>query len=116
MKTIRSRAGAIALTGAVAALAVAPGLAAAAPAGPCQHHTVLCAALGDLHQPPSDLVARPHWPGPPDPGPIHFDPGSWVSLNPQPLPPGPGDLVSLNPQPIPPGIQDLAGQLPPGMG
>ena len=119
MRSIRSRAAAIALSGAIAALAATPGLAAAAPAGACQDHPAICVALGSVHFPPSpaDMVTRPpHWPGPPDPGPLHIHPGDWVALNPQPLPPGPGDLVSLNPQPIPPGVQDVVGLLPPGLG
>ena len=63
MTSIRSRAAAIALTGAVAALGVAPGLAAAAPAGGCQDHTFLCAVVGGSDS-PADMVARPpHWPG-----------------------------------------------------
>jgi hypothetical protein len=135
MRSIRIRVGALAVTGAIAALAAVPGLAAAAPAGACH----VCTLLGGFDPSSAAQVVLPGWPLPPDPGPMsHFNPGDWVQINPQPLPPGAavalnpqpippgvaGDLVSLNPQPLPPGppdpdsffMPDLGGLLAPGIG
>ncbi|HEY3020539.1 MAG TPA: hypothetical protein VGJ32_10120 [Solirubrobacteraceae bacterium] len=110
MRGIRTRITAVALTGAVTALAVAPGIAAAKPTGgPSDQLTsVTLGAL--LKRSPSfaELIAKP-LPPKADMAAIiaalrpHL--GDLVALNPQPLPPGPPDKISpvaLNPQPLPP--------------
>ena len=71
MRGIRTRVTAVALTGAVAALAVAPGIAAAKPTGGPNGQSI-GATLGALLKQNPRLV-------------------DLVALNPQPLPPGPDE-------------------------